>query len=82
MLANERTITRPYIMDKSMGAALDLDAVDLPRTNADGLPVIELTQEQKYLFDLRGWLLIPGVLSADEADEMRDFCLRLKFEPE
>ncbi|MEZ4616130.1 MAG: hypothetical protein R2867_11600 [Caldilineaceae bacterium] len=71
MLANERTVTRPYIMDKSMGAAVDLDAVDLPTTNADGLPVIDLTQEQKYLFDLRGWLLIPGVLSEEEAAEMR-----------
>ncbi len=73
---------RPYIMDKNLGAAVNLDAIDLPTTNADGLPVIELTTEQKYLFDLRGWLLIPGVLSADEAAEMRDFCLRLKFKPE
>lgn len=73
---------RPYIMDKNLGAAVNLDAIELPTTNADGLPVIELTTEQKYLFDLRGWLLIPGVLSADEAAEMRDFCLRLKFKPE
>ena len=82
MLANERPTTRPYIMDKSMGAAVDLDAIDLPKTNADGLPVIELTQEQKYLFDLRGWLLIPGVLSEEEAAEMRDFAVRLHKEPE
>ena len=74
--------TRPYIMDKNMGAAVNLDAVEMPTVNGDGLPVIELTQEQKYLFDLRGWLLIPGVLSADEVAEMREYCLRLKFQPE
>jgi hypothetical protein len=82
MPVKEQTITRPYIMDKNMGAAVDLDAVEMPTTNADGKPVIELTQEQKYLFDLHGWLLIPGVLKADEVEEMREFCLRLKFKPE
>jgi hypothetical protein len=77
-----RISARPYIMDKNLGSALDLDALDLPKTNADGKPVTELTQEQKYLFDMRGWLLIPGVLNADEVEEMREFCLRLKFRPE
>lgn len=82
MQSKERTITRPYIMDKNMGAAVDLDKINLTATNSDGLPVIELTQEQKYLFDLRGWLLIPSVLSPDEVAEMRDYCLRLKFKPD
>jgi hypothetical protein len=70
---------RPYIMDKNMGAALEIDDYNPPTTNADGRPVIELTQAQKYMFDTRGWLLIPSVLSADEVEEMREFCLRLKF---
>lgn len=72
---------RPYVMSKNMGASVDLDALDLPRTNADGKPVVELTQEQKYLFDTRGWLLVPGVLTAAEVEEMRDFALRLHHEP-
>ena len=31
-----------------------------PTTNADNLPPIPLTEEQRYLFDTRGWLLIPA----------------------
>src|SRR5690349_21009495 len=77
-----RTYTRPYIMDKNLGAAVDLDKIDLPTTNGDGKPVIELTQEHKYIFDLRGWLLIPGVLSKDEVAEMREFCMRLQHQPD
>ena len=38
--------------------------------------VVPLTEEQKYLFDARGWLLILGVLSEDEVEEMRAFVLR------
>lgn len=54
----------------------------LPERNADGLPPVEWTEEQKYLFDTRGWLLVPGVLSTEEVAEMRAFCYRLKREPE
>ena len=52
-----------------------------PTTNADNLPPIPLTEDQRYLFDTRGWLLIPGVLSESEIQEMREFCYRLKQEP-
>ncbi len=41
-----------------------------------------MTQEQKYVFDLRGWLLIPGVLEDNDLGEMQDFCRRLKHDPE
>jgi hypothetical protein len=34
----------------------------LPRRNADGLPVVALTDEQRYTFDTHGWVLFPGVL--------------------
>ncbi len=53
----------------------------LPRQNANGLAPVELTEEQKYLFDTRGWLLVPGVLSEAEMTEMRDFCYRLRNDP-
>jgi hypothetical protein len=51
--------------------------IPLPERNADGLPPVELTEEQKYLLDTKGWLLIPSVLSESEAGEMREHCLRL-----
>ena len=54
----------------------------LPERNADGLPPVAWTEEQKYLFDTRGWLLVPGVLSEAEVAEMQAFCYRLKREPE
>ena len=52
-----------------------------PTTNADNLPPIPLTEDQRYVFDTRGWLLIPGVLSESEIQEMRAFCYQLKQEP-
>jgi len=79
---NNTSQQSPFIIDKNLGARVDLERLDLPQTNAEGQPVIALTQEQKYLFDTRGWLLIPGVLAEDEVAEMRDFCIRLRQEPE
>ena len=49
--------------------------------NAEGVSAVALTEEQKYLFDTRGWVLFPGVLTEAEVAEMRDFCCRLKHEP-
>jgi hypothetical protein len=49
----------------------------LPEKNADGLPAVELTEEQKYVLDTKGWLVIPGVLTDAEVEEMRAFCYRL-----
>jgi hypothetical protein len=51
-------------------------------TNTDGKPAIPFTEDQKYLFDIRGWIAIPGVLTDDEVEDMRDFCYRLKREPD
>ena len=42
MVNGERTYTRPYIMDKNLGNAVDLDKIDLPKTNADGEPVVAI----------------------------------------
>lgn len=72
---------KPFVIDKNLGSYLNLDSMDLPHTNADGKPVIDLTQEQKYLFDARGWLVIPGVLTDDEIQDMREFCYRLHRDP-
>ena len=74
--------TKPFIVDKNLGAALDLENASLPETTSDGTPVVPPTQEQKYLFDMHGWLLVPGVLSGDELAEMQEFGYRLRHDPE
>ena len=79
---NQHATNTPYVFAHSLGQQLDMSAQEFPTANADGLPVVNLTQEQKYLFDTRGWLLIPGVLTKDETEEMREFCLRLQHDPD
>ena len=49
-----------------------------PTTNADGLSTIALTEEQRFVFDTRGWLLLPSILTKQRISEMRDFCYRLR----
>jgi len=49
--------------------------------NAEGLPAIELTEEQKYIFDTRGWLSIPAVLSESDIAEMREFAYQMARDP-
>lgn len=72
---------QPFIIDKSLGRPLDPDA-SLTQTNADGLPAVALTQEEKYRFDLQGWILFEGVLSEQQIKEMRAFCRQLDEDPE
>ena len=52
--------------------------IRLPGKNSDGLPPLELSEEQKFIFDTRGWLIIPGVLTESEIEEAREFCYRLQ----
>ena len=75
-------MSEAYVVDKNLGKRLELAEGDLPTTNADGKAVVELTQEQKYLFDTRGWLLVPGVLADDEIEAMREYALRVLGDPE
>ena len=71
-----------FIIDKNLGARLDETEANLPRVNADGKDVVPLTDEQKYLFDKDGWLLMPGVLSEADCAVMRAFCEQLHHDPE
>ena len=71
-----------FIIDKNLGARLDEAQADLPRINSEGEAVVPPTDEQKYLFDKDGWLLMPGVLSEAECAEMRAFCEQLQHGPE
>lgn len=50
--------------------------------NADGLPAIDLTDEQKYVFDTKGWLAVPDVLSSEDIVEMREFAYQLAKDPD
>ena len=77
MSAPDPSTAKPLLFQQSRVGYVDIDAVDLPRTNAAGKPVIDPTPEQRYLFDTQGWLLIPGLLSEDEVEEMRDLLLPL-----
>ncbi|MBV7327449.1 phytanoyl-CoA dioxygenase family protein [Chloroflexi bacterium TSY] len=87
-MASERTFSpngnEPFIFDNNWGnwGNLPLEARTLTTTNADAEPVIPLTEEQKFTFDTKGWLMIPGLIPEDELSEMRKFCYRLKDDPE
>lgn len=72
----------PFLFDKNLGAGLRLSAADLTSTNAEGLPVRQLSEEERFLFDAQGYLLVPGVLSAAEVAEMKEFCYRLHRDKE
>ena len=72
----------PFIVDKNLGVNMTVEPEDLTQTNADGEAVIAPTQEEKYLFDARGWLLFPGVLSDDDIRDMREYALQVKHEPQ
>ena len=51
-------------------------------TNSEGKPIIKLTDEERYMFDLQGWVAVPGVLEKDEIAPMVEHCRKLKFEKE
>ncbi len=54
----------------------------LPSTNADGLPVVPMTDEQKYLFDLKGWIALPGLLSDEQLGPVREHQMKFLQERE
>ena len=54
----------------------------LPTVNAEGRPVVPMTEEQNYTFDVKGWILIPGVLSAADCDEIKEHVGRVGDDPQ
>jgi hypothetical protein len=52
-----------------------------PTTNSEGVPTIALSEEQRFVFDTRGWLLLPSLLTEQQTAAMRDFCYQLKNDP-
>jgi hypothetical protein len=49
----------------------------LPAVTSSGATPIPLTEEQKYLFDLKGWLLFPSAIDEATAGAVRDHIYRL-----
>ncbi|MCJ8328360.1 MAG: phytanoyl-CoA dioxygenase family protein [Lentisphaeria bacterium] len=52
------------------------------KTTSDGRAVIPLSDEERYHFDIKGWLAIKNVLEPDEIGEMVEFARKLKFDKE
>ncbi len=82
MAYKELATKTPFIVNKNLGSAVEVEPEELTRTNADGVPVVVPTQKQKYDFDRNGWVLIPSVLSDTDIAEMHEFCQRLREVPE
>ena len=82
MAYKELATRKPFIVNKNLGSAVEVEPEDLTKTNADGIPVIVPSQKQKYDFDRNGWLLIPSILSDADIAEMHEFCQRLHEAPE
>ena len=82
MAYKELATKKPFIVNKNLGSAVEVEPEELTRANADGVPVIVPTQKQKYDFDRNGWVLVPSILSDTDIAEMRKFCQRLREGPE
>ena len=82
MAYKELATRKPFVVNKNLGSAVEVEPDELTTTNADGIPVVVPTQKQKYDFDRNGWLLIPSVLSDADIAEMHEFCQRLHEMPE
>ena len=52
----------------------------LPTTNADGLAVVPMSAAQKYLFDLKGWIALPGLLTEEQVESVRSHQMRFLYE--
>ncbi|MDA0746588.1 MAG: phytanoyl-CoA dioxygenase family protein [bacterium] len=57
-----------------------MDTELLPITNADGLPVVPMTDVQKYIFDLKGWICLPGLLSEDQLGAVQEHQMKFLYE--
>ena len=75
--ARSRFADKYFVFDKDLGRPQLAGDDAFARQNAEGRPIPSLTDEQRYAFDLRGWLLVPGVLSEDEIEASKEHILRL-----
>ena len=54
----------------------------LPAANADGVPVVPMSDEQKYLFDLKGWITLPGLLDEAQLERIRAHQMQFLYRAE
>ena len=54
----------------------------LPTTNADGRDIVPMSEAQKYLFDLKGFVLLPALLSEEELVAIRAHQMKFLYERE
>ena len=54
----------------------------LPTINADGRDVVLMSEAQKYLFDLKGFILLPALLSEEELVAIRAHQMKFLYERE
>ncbi|MDE0965559.1 MAG: hypothetical protein OSB73_20725, partial [Candidatus Latescibacteria bacterium] len=71
-----------FVFDKNLGTPQLPEETAYAKANSIGRPVVELTEEQRYSFDLRGWLLVENVLSDDEIAAAKEHITRLHREPD
>ncbi|MSR81796.1 MAG: hypothetical protein EXS58_02570 [Candidatus Latescibacteria bacterium] len=57
-----------------------MSEVLLPTTNGDDLPVVPMSAAQKYVFDLKGWICLPGLLSAEQLGPIREHQMKFLHE--
>ncbi|MEM7127542.1 MAG: phytanoyl-CoA dioxygenase family protein [Chloroflexota bacterium] len=74
--------SQPFAFNKDLGAPVLATEKDFTQTNSQGQSVVPLTQEQKYLFDTQGWVVLPNLLEADELEAMTAFITQLHKEPQ
>ena len=53
-----------------------------PKFNADGLEVVKMTDAQKYLFDLKGWIALDGLLEQSELKEIHEHQMNFLYDRE
>lgn len=85
MPAEQLGLTRPFDGGYSDGdemARVQQGFQLLPSTNGDGVPIVPMSAADKYVFDLQGWILYPGLLSEEQLAPIREHQLKFRYEPE
>ena len=57
-----------------------MDKQLLPTTNGDGQSIIPMSEEQKYLFDLKGWIALPGLLNQEQLGPVRQHQMKFLYQ--
>ena len=62
--------TATLVDDAPTPAAAPVEASRFPHLETPG-PAVPMTEEQRFVFDLKGWLLIPSVLQSAQIDAVK-----------